>query len=74
MRLPGGHRKGEEKNLFHKSFFFLFCFRYGMLGKNSNKFLSNVIVAQVAATPHTVGTVRTDLPPLRIPTDSLKGE
>jgi hypothetical protein len=45
-----------------------------MLGKNSNKFLSNVIVAQVAATPHTVGTVRTDLPPLRIPTDSLKGE
>jgi hypothetical protein len=64
----------KKKTFFTRVFFFLFCFRYGMLGKNSNKFLSNVIVAQVAATPHTVGTVRTDLPPLRIPTDSLKGE
>lgn len=43
-------------------------------GKNSSKLLSSVRVAQAAATSHTVGTLRRDLPPLRIPAEGLKGE
>lgn len=43
-----------------------------MKGKIAERLLSNVIMAQAAATLHVVRT-RRDLPPLRIPQEGLKG-
>lgn len=44
-----------------------------MKGKIAERLLSNVIMAQAAATLHVVRTRRRDLPPLRIPQEGLKG-
>lgn len=44
-----------------------------MTGKIAERLLSNVIIARAAATPHAVGTIRRDLPPLRIPQKGLNG-
>lgn len=44
-----------------------------MKGKIAERLLSNVIMAQAAATLHVVRTRRRDLPLLRIPQEGLKG-
>lgn len=42
-----------------------------MTGKIAERLLSNAIMARTVATPHAVGTIRRDLPPLRIPQKGL---